>query len=387
MVLWMGLQIILLFALVKIIKIMLNFIKNLLKKKCYSIYCGEDWRAHIKHKYVPETGKCEIDCSNYKYEYNNECYSTCPEGATFCTPEHEKIETTNIVSTENKKEENPIATTEIVSTQKVEEGNDVETTNMITTEKIEDGNNLKTTENIRTNKLEVDNDISTANEVISDNNDEVNNDETKSYTDSSFLQYNNDISSSNSNTEDKKDDDKDSLTTFSYKENDIDKSDKDISTSLSLIKNSEDENNISDKSFIIKPYNLTGKNNEEIYQSIQNFMNSNILFDIKDSLMIDGRDNYAYQITTINNEKNILRGKNKNNNQFSTIDLGECENLLRNFYHIDRNVSLIIIKFEKIVDVSLERVLQYEIYEPFNKTKLDLSICDNTTIDVYTPVV
>ena len=73
------------------------------------------------------------------------------------------------------------------------------------------------------------------------------------------------------------------------------------------------------------PYNLTGKNNEEIYQSIQNFMNSNILFDIKDSLMIDGRDNYVYQITTINNEKNILRGKNKNNNQFSTIDLGECE--------------------------------------------------------------
>ena len=31
--------------------------------------------------------------------------------------------------------------------------------------------------------------------------------------------------------------------------------------------------------------------------------------------------------------------------------------------------------------------MQYEIYEPFNKTKLDLSICDNTTIDVYTPVV
>ena len=86
---------------------------------------------------------------------------------------------------------------------------------MITTEKIEDGNNLKTTENSRTNKLEVDNDISTANEVISDNNDEGNNDETKSYTDSSFLQYNNDISSSNSNTENKKDDDKDSLTTFS----------------------------------------------------------------------------------------------------------------------------------------------------------------------------
>ena len=143
MVLWMELQIILLFALDKIIKIISNFFKKLLKKKCYSIYCGEDWRDHIKHKYVPETGKCEIDCSNYKYEYNNECYSTCPEGATFCTPENDKVETSIIISTDNRKDENPIATTEIVSTHNAEEGNAIASTNMITTEKIEDGNNLK----------------------------------------------------------------------------------------------------------------------------------------------------------------------------------------------------------------------------------------------------
>ena len=31
-------------------------------------------------------------------------------------------------------------------------------------------------------------------------------------------------------------------------------------------------------------------------------------------------------------------------------------------------------------------MLQYEVYEPFNKTKLNLSICENTTISVYTPV-
>ena len=31
--------------------------------------------------------------------------------------------------------------------------------------------------------------------------------------------------------------------------------------------------------------------------------------------------------------------------------------------------------------------MQYEVYEPYNKTKLNLSICDNLTIDIYIPVI
>ena len=46
-----------------------------------------------------------------------------------------------------------------------------------------------------------------------------------------------------------------------------------------------------------------------------------------------------------------------------------------------------MIKFEKITNISKERALQYEIYEPFNKTKLNLSLCDNTTISIYSPVI
>ena len=44
-------------------------------------------------------------------------------------------------------------------------------------------------------------------------------------------------------------------------------------------------------------------------------------------------------------------------------------------------------KFEKISNISTERSLQYEVYEPYHKTKLNLSICENITIDVYVPVV
>ena len=31
--------------------------------------------------------------------------------------------------------------------------------------------------------------------------------------------------------------------------------------------------------------------------------------------------------------------------------------------------------------------MQYEVYEPFNKTKLNLTICDNTSISIYSHVV
>jgi surface protein len=43
-------------------------------KLCPTIYCEEDWREHIK-RYVPETGTCEANCLNYKYEgSDNKCY-------------------------------------------------------------------------------------------------------------------------------------------------------------------------------------------------------------------------------------------------------------------------------------------------------------------------
>ena len=111
-------------------------------------------------------------------------------------------------------------------------------------------------------------------------------------------------------------------------------------------------------------------------------------------LEVKGNDNFYYQITTSDNDKIFLDEISQNNNNninktnmFSKIELGDCEKILKNHYHINENVSLIIIKFEKVTNISSERALQYEVYEPFNKTKLDLSICNNETINIYVPVV
>ena len=68
------------------------------------------------------------------------------------------------------------------------------------------------------------------------------------------------------------------------------------------------------------------------------------------------------------------------------IDLGECSNLLKQRYFPNQeNISLIILKFEKDTDISHDKNIQFEIYDPFNQTKLDLSICQNVSIDIYIP--
>ena len=129
-------------------------------------------------------------------------------------------------------------------------------------------------------------------------------------------------------------------------------------------------------------YNITGETNEEIYQIIKNEAINEFLILKEDDVIIEGKDNFFFELTTTENEKekNIP-------NKMSKIDLGDCENLLKVHYRVNNDTSLIMIIYEKITNISTERSIQYEVYEPINITKLNLSICDNMTIDIYTPVV
>jgi len=66
------------------------------------------------------------------------------------------------------------------------------------------------------------------------------------------------------------------------------------------------------------------------------------------------------------------------------IDLGTCEDTLKRYYNIDQNISLIIKKYEQLT-VASERNVQYEIYHPITKEKLNLSLCQSDTIYLYIP--
>ena len=78
---------------------------------------------------------------------------------------------------------------------------------------------------------------------------------------------------------------------------------------------------------------------------------------------------YSFQIT---NSVNQLQA-----NDFSTIDLGQCETLLKDIYGIPHNLSLIFFKFENIGNPENERNIQYEIYHPITYEKLNLTLCEN----------
>ena len=89
----------------------------------------------------------------------------------------------------------------------------------------------------------------------------------------------------------------------------------------------------------------------------------------------------SYTVTSTSNQKN-----NKNNNN-SIIDLGECENKLKEVYNISLNDSLYILK----IDSSFENIqkVEYEVYYLFpdnNLKKLDLSFCKNIKVNILMPV-
>ena len=99
----------------------------------------------------------------------------------------------------------------------------------------------------------------------------------------------------------------------------------------------------------------------------------------EDKIINDTDNNIAYQITTSNNQKNNKTKELK----LSSFDLGDCENILKKKYDIKDIETLIILKADVKID-NLINSVQYEIYHPINKSKLNLSYCaDNNIILKY----
>ena len=86
----------------------------------------------------------------------------------------------------------------------------------------------------------------------------------------------------------------------------------------------------------------------------------------------------------MDNELSALNNSNNSNYNLSIIDLGLCGDILKESYNItSENQSLILLKYEKISDVISEKYIQYEVYNPTTKEKMNLSLCDNISISLY----
>jgi len=129
---------------------------------------------------------------------------------------------------------------------------------------------------------------------------------------------------------------------------------------------------------------------------IHNFNNKSEIENIKEILLnsfeslksLKGEDiefeveNIIISLTNTHNQKNNIN-KNK-----TSIDLGECENKLKQIYKIPFDNSLFILKYDvKEEGMNIPKI-EYEVYYPFNHniTKLDLTICKDIKIDISIPI-
>ena len=132
---------------------------------------------------------------------------------------------------------------------------------------------------------------------------------------------------------------------------------------------------------------LNIENETEIMNIIQENIQS--LFDQEEgkSQVIKGGNDIIYQLTNGKNEKELLQGDFLNNQNLTILDLGKCEEKLRVIYNISDNDSLIYLKKDKINVKPSEKNVQYEIFEPYNYTKLNLSICNEEKVNIYFPLI
>ena len=129
---------------------------------------------------------------------------------------------------------------------------------------------------------------------------------------------------------------------------------------------------ILDKKCIIKK--VTEKNLDIIIANIKEIILNQII-DEDTNIIVEGNEIKCQILTT-------KRTKNNYNNNISTIDFNECEKKIKDEFKIN---YIIIQKMDIIINN--KTMVKYDLYNP-NKTetKIDLSICKNEKIEVYTPV-
>ena len=115
--------------------------------------------------------------------------------------------------------------------------------------------------------------------------------------------------------------------------------------------------------------------NEEQAKFIYNYLVDKITSSNKNEII--RTKNAIFQSSTLDEQKN------SNDNTISSINLGECEVLLKN----KSNNPLKIIKIDIKSDDLSSTYVQYEIYDSVTGEKINLDICMDTQIKIYVPKI
>ena len=137
--------------------------------------------------------------------------------------------------------------------------------------------------------------------------------------------------------------------------------------------------------------NLSKSEEIKYYDNILKIIEKGFISENYDTSNIDNGNDEI-----INTEKLIItftttqNQKNNINNNMSTIDLGECEILLRNFYNISNNETLYMKKIDIIQDGMKALKIEYDVYCKLTGTnliKLNLTICGKSKISMSIPYI
>ena len=131
------------------------------------------------------------------------------------------------------------------------------------------------------------------------------------------------------------------------------------------------------------------ENSEEINQPDKVYLilssmikNGNINMPSNEKDIILRGNNIIYQITNTENQKKLNQSSD-----FSSIDLGECEKIIkRNISYEDDPTPLIILKFDIKKEGIKSPLVGYEVYNPYTKEKINLNICSDVKITIISPV-
>ena len=119
--------------------------------------------------------------------------------------------------------------------------------------------------------------------------------------------------------------------------------------------------------------------NDEEFKELYEYIKNNTLTDKynRENVIIPTADIF-FQISTFEDQKN-------SDLNISSIDLKECENKLKKAYSLDEEESLIIYKIDIKSEDKTTTYVKYEIYNPINLEKLNLSYCEDTEIIINIP--
>ena len=161
----------------------------------------------------------------------------------------------------------------------------------------------------------------------------------------------------------------------------------DLTESIYIIKENEDkitdepnEKSCTNLEIIENKCSSGTMKNEQIGEIFKEIKDNILTQDYKGEDTVIQTENVIFQISTLEDQKNTL------NPNISTIDLGECQNILKKKYNLTDEDSLIVVKTDiKSEDLSATYV-QYEIYDPNTLNQLNLSYCQEVKITVNIPV-